>query len=54
MPNEKMQPIQWIEQPTGALVRLVHGSFWFIGTYPYKDLARFDKKVKVFKNHATY
>jgi hypothetical protein len=26
MPNEKMQPIQWIEQPTGALV--VAGSLW--------------------------
>jgi len=25
-PNEKTQPIQWIERPTGALV--VAGSLW--------------------------
>jgi hypothetical protein len=25
-PNEKTQPIQWIEQPTGALVAV--GSLW--------------------------
>ncbi len=25
-PNEKMQPIQWTERPTAALV--VAGSFW--------------------------
>jgi hypothetical protein len=26
VPNEKMQPIQWTEQPTGALVAT--GSLW--------------------------
>jgi len=29
VPNEKMQPISWIEQPIGALV--VIGSLWPIG-----------------------
>jgi len=45
VPNEKMQPIQWTERPTGALVAV--GSLWPFGCTQASNFTKLNQENPV-------